>query len=105
MLPQQVGEQPYIFLTGEDGAGGYVVAAALALIERSVFLNQFAAVDGAVRNQDTGCLFWNIEQQERMGLTSANLAHIWLGHGEGVVYREMFQRVQDHRGFGARIVH
>ena len=63
MLAQQVGKQPRILVAGKNSSGGHIVSAALALIEGSVFLDQFTAVNSAVGNQHAGSLRRNIEQE------------------------------------------
>ena len=51
MLAQQVGKQPRILVAGKNSPGGHIVSAAFALIEGSVFLDQFTAVNSAVGDQ------------------------------------------------------
>ena len=52
MLAQQVCEQRCILIGTEDGSGGHVVSAAFALIEVRICLDQAAALDLAVADQD-----------------------------------------------------
>ena len=80
MLAQQVGKQPRILVAGKNSPGGHIVSAALALIEGSVFLDQFTAVNSAVGNQHAGSLRRNIEQEQWMGLAGSNVTHVRFGH-------------------------
>ena len=76
MLAQQVGKQPRILVAGKNSPGGHIVSAALALIEGSVFLDQFTAVNSAVGNQHVGSLHRNIEQEQWMGLADLLSKHL-----------------------------